>query len=59
MNRWRKSYTVSAHLLVGGVLWEMKVHGGVIYEGDLKVNLIWQKTFPIANKVWHTTYYPP
>lgn len=58
LDRWRQFYTVSAHLIVGGVLWENKGHGGVIEEVDVKVNLLEQKTSHIPNEQWHTAYTP-
>jgi hypothetical protein len=58
LDNWRKFNTVSAHLLVGGTLWAMKAHGGVIDEVDVKVNLLEQKTSHIPSQEWHTAYTP-
>lgn len=58
LDSWRKFYTASAHLVVGGILWEKKGHGGVIDEVDVKVNLLEQKTSHIPGEVWHTAYTP-
>lgn len=58
LDQWRKFNTVSAHFRVGGILWEMKGHGGVIEEVDVKVNLLEQKTSHIPNDQWHTVYTP-
>ncbi len=58
LDRWRKFNTVTAHLVVGGVLWEQKGHGGVIDEVDVEVNLLEQKTSHIPGPAWHTAYTP-
>ncbi len=58
LDQWRQFYTVSAHLLVGGILWAMKGHDGVIDEVDVKVNLLEQKTSHIPSNAWHTVYTP-
>src|SRR5688572_6995770 len=58
LDSWRKFYTASAHLVVGGDLWERKGHGGVIDEVDVKVNLLEQKTSHIPGDAWHTVYTP-
>jgi hypothetical protein len=58
LDRWRKFQTVTAHLLVGGVLWEMKGHGDAIEQVDVKVNLLEQKTSHIPSPAWHTLYTP-
>ena len=58
LDRWRQFYTVFAHLVVGGGLWEMKGHGGVIEEVDVQVNLLEQRTSHIPNQQWHTVYTP-
>ena len=58
LDNWRKFYMASAHLVVGGILWEMKGHGGVIDEVDVKVNLLEQKTSHIPGEAWHTAYTP-
>ena len=58
LDRWREFYTVSAHLVVGGDLWEKKGHGGVIDEVNVKVNLLEQKTSHIPSEEWHTVYTP-
>lgn len=58
LDQWRQFYTISAHLVVGGALWEMKGHGGVIEQVDVKVNLLEQKTSHIPNQQWHTAYTP-
>lgn len=58
LDRWRKFYTISAHLLVGGYLWEKKGHGGTIDSVDVKVNLLEQKASHIPGEAWHTAYAP-
>jgi hypothetical protein len=58
LDQWRQFYTVSAHLVVGGVLWGMKGHEGVIEEVNVKVNLLEQKTSHIPGEAWHTVYTP-
>src|SRR5687767_2801586 len=58
LDRWRQLYNVSAHLEVGGFLWGMKGHAGVIEHVDVKVNLLEQKTSHIPNDTWHTVYTP-
>lgn len=56
--QWRKFHTVSAHLVVGGVLWEQKGHAGTIEQVDVTVNLLEQKTSHIPGSAWHTAYTP-
>ncbi|MDO9374268.1 MAG: hypothetical protein Q7T76_07615 [Ferruginibacter sp.] len=58
LDQWRKFYTLSAHLAVGGVLWAMKGHAGAIDEIDVTVNLLEQKTSHIPGEAWHTAYTP-
>ncbi len=58
LDLWRKFYTGSAHLVVGGVLWEMKGQSGVIEEVDVKINLLEQKVSHIPGNSWHTVYTP-
>ncbi|MHA4847244.1 hypothetical protein ACX0G7_23980 [Flavitalea antarctica] len=58
LDRWRQFYNVSAHLEVGGLLWGMKGHAGVIESVDVKLNLLEQKTSHIPNSAWHTVYTP-
>jgi len=58
LDQWRQFYTVSAHLIVGGVLWGMKGHEGTIEQVDVKVNLLEQKTSHIPSEAWHTVYTP-
>jgi hypothetical protein len=58
LERWRKFYTVSAHLDVGGALWGMKGHAGGVDGTDVTVNLLEQKVSHIPGKEWHTSYTP-
>lgn len=58
LDRWRTFYTCSAHLIVGGILWQIKGHAGVIEEVDVKVNLLEQKVSHIPGPTWRTAYSP-
>ena len=58
MDKWNKYNNASAHLSVGGILWELKGHKDSISEVDVKVNLHEQKASHIPNDEWHTVYTP-
>ncbi len=58
LDHWRKFHAVSAHLVVGGVLWELKGQAGVIDEVDVVVNLLEQKVSHSPGPAWRTAYTP-
>ena len=58
MNNWGKYYNAKVHLLVGGILWEMKGHRDTISKVEVNVDLIEQKASHKPNEEWHTIYTP-
>ena len=58
LDKWRKYYSVSAQLKVGGILWETKGHGKTIERVKVNANLLEQHVSHIPGDQWHTIYTP-
>ncbi len=58
LHRWRQFQTGSAHLVVGGILWELKGQAGVLDEVDVQIDLLEQKVSHTPVPAWHTAYRP-
>ena len=60
LDRWRKLKTVSARLLQGGVLWQLKRQEGVLRDVHLTVDLRkeWASHWPFGQPDRHTSFEP-
>src|SRR5262245_29794267 len=59
-DRWHQFESVSAHLLVGGVLWQLKGKDGILNDIHVTVDLhkVWASHYPFKVPNQHTVFQP-